>query len=357
MGLPVMNIIFETAARDSVRRSQRGTVGMIVKDTIPTVNPVVIYKEKDIHTTLSEDTKEQVMLAMKGYVTKPSKIVVYVLAEEETDYGEALDYFAIKKVNWLCCPSVETDELTDEVVEWVEKQRKERNKVKAVLPVSTANNEGIVNYATTSVTVGEKTYTSEEYCSRIAGLLAGTPKDQGSTYAVLEDVTECTAQTKQEADTAIDAGKFVLFYDGEKVKVARGVNSLTTTDETKNEAWKKIVVVETMDMMHDDLVLLVEDNYIGKYRNTFDNKCLLLSAVQAYFNEIAKSGLIESYSVGFDTEKIKEYIIENKGVSKETAESMSEEELKKQYTDEKVFMYAAVTIVDVMEDITLNIAV
>ena len=35
----------------------------------------------------------------------------------------------------------------------------------------------------------------------------------------------------------------------------------------------------------------------------------------------------------------------------------SDEEIKKQYTDEKVFMKASVTIVDVMEDINLEIAV
>ena len=37
--------------------------------------------------------------------------------------------------------------------------------------------------------------------------------------------------------------------------------------------------------------------------------------------------------------------------------AMVDEEIKKQYTDEKVFMRASVTIVDVMEDINLEIAV
>ena len=36
---------------------------------------------------------------------------------------------------------------------------------------------------------------------------------------------------------------------------------------------------------------------------------------------------------------------------------MSEAEIKKQYTDEKVFLAASATLVDVMEDIDLNIAV
>ena len=56
-------------------------------------------------------------------------------------------------------------------------------------------------------------------------------------------------------------------------------------------------------------------------------------------------------------EAIKDYIIENKGVTRDEAEAMDEAEIKKQYTDEKVFLAASATLVDVMEDITLDITV
>lgn len=357
MGLPVMNVVFRAAALNTIRRSDRGVVGMIVKDTaVPDTNPVIVYREKDIPDTLSADNQEQIKLALKGYVNAPSKIVVYVLASTSENYDLALEYFALKKVAWLCCPTVATDEMEDAVVEWVKDQRENRNKVKAVLPETLADCEGVVNFATTSIPVGEDTYTAEDYCSRIAGLLAGTPSKMGATYAVLDEVAAFKTD-KDAIDTAIDAGKFMLFYDGEKVKVARAVNSLSTVNEGKSEAWKKIKVVETMDMIHDDLVLLTEDNYIGKYVNTYDNKCLLLSAIKEYLKEIARAGLIEDYTVDLDVDAIRDYIVKNKGVSRDTAESMKDEEVKKQYTDEKVFLSASATIVDVMEDITLNITV
>lgn len=357
MGLPVMTIIFASAAKESIERSDRGAVGMIVKDTAQETNPVVIFKEKDIPGTLSEGTKEQIKLALKGNVNAPSKVVVYVLDSMDEDYTEALTYFELRKVNWLCCPTAETDEQTTAVSSWVKEQREARNKVKAVLPNTEADCEGCVNYTTESVTVGEKAYETEDFCSRIAGLLAGTPSSQGATYAVLTDAASCTNMSKEELDAAIDGGEFALFYDGEKVKVARAVNSLTTTTDGKTEPWKKIKVVETMDMMHDDLVLLVEDNYIGKYQNTFDNKCLLLSAIKAYLDEIARAGLIVDYEVDFDAEAIRGYLVANKGMSRDAAEAMKDAEVKKQYTDEKVFLKASVTVVDVMEDIVLNITV
>ena len=160
-----------------------------------------------------------------------------------------------------------------------------------------------------------------------------------------------------ELDAEIDAGKLVLYYDGEKVKVGRGVNSLQTVSKGKGNPWKKIRVVESMDMIHDDLVLLAEDNYIGKYPNTYANKCLLISAINSYLAEMERNGIIEDYTIDLDVDAIKEYIIKNKGVTRDEAEAMSEAEIKKQYTDEKVFLAASATLVDVMEDINLNITV
>ena len=167
-----MNVVFVAAARKSIRRSERGIVGMIIKDAVvPDGNPITIYKEKDIPETLSTENKEQIKLAMKGNDTTPRKIVVYVLAKTEEDYRKALEYFEIKKVTWLCCPTVKTDGQEEEIVTWVRDQREgNRNKIKAVLPDNTADSEGIVNYATSEVTVKGKKYGPEEFCSRIAVL-------------------------------------------------------------------------------------------------------------------------------------------------------------------------------------------
>lgn len=358
MGLPVMNVIFTAAAQDSVRRSDRGTVGMIlVDDSVPKTNPVIIYKKSDIPETLSKENQEQIDLALKGYVNSPSKIIVFVLSREMEEYNDALNYFSSKKVSWLCCPTVKTDNQVDAVSKWVKEQRdNNRNKIKAVLPDVEADCEGIVDFATSGIPVGEKTYTAEQYCSRIAGLLAGTPAKMGATYAPLNEISEMKTD-KKTVDSEIDAGKFVLYYDGEKAKVARAVNSLKTATPGKADSWKKIKVVETMDMISEDLTLLAEDNYIGKYTNIYANKCLLLNAIKSYFKELVFESVIEDYEVDLDVDAIRDYIVKNKGVSRDVVEAMKDDEVKKQYTDEKVFLKAKVTIADVMEDIDINITV
>lgn len=320
-------------------------------------NPVVIYKESDIPSELSADSKEQITLALKGNVNAPSKLVVYVIGSGDADYKKALSYFELHKVNWLCCPTIKTDKQEQAVATWVKNQRTAKNKVKAVLPEQDADSEGIVNYATASATVGEKKYTADKFCSRIAGLIAGTPATEATTFSVLPEVSECTIMDRSAMDAAIEAGKLVLYYDGEKVKVARGVNSLTTTSPDKADPWKKIKVVEVMDMISDDLKILVEDYYIGKFVNIYDNKCLLLIAIKSYMEELFRGGLLDSYEVDLDVEAIRDYLVEHKGMKREDVEAMKDEEVKKQYTDEKVFMKASVTIADVMEDINLRVEV
>ena len=335
MGLPAMNITFVVRAQNSAKRLDRGSVGMVLKDAkVPSGNPITIFSSEDIPEELGTDNKNQIALALRGNDTAPQKVVVYVLATAETDYNKAFKYFERKKVDWMCFPSAKKDSQTQKITE--------------------ADTEGIVNYATKTVTADGKSYTAETFCSRIAGLIAGTGSDQSVTFAVLDDVTACEDLDRKSVEAAIDAGKFVLFDDGEKIKVGRGVTSLTTLTG-KQSPWKKIRVVETMDMINNDIVELAEDNYIGKYQNTYSNKCLLLSAIKTYMDEILVNGLIEDYSIEFDVEKIRKYVIENEKIKKEDAEAMSDEEMQKQYTDEKVYFKATVTISDVMEDIYLDI--
>lgn len=376
MGLPNITIHFVEKAREVSKRAERGIVGMIVKEaSVPETNPITVYKEKDIPGTLSAANKEQVKLALLGNVNAPLRVVVYVLASAAEDYAAALSYFSTHKVTYLCAPTAETDGQASAVADWVKEQRAARNKIKAVLPNTEADTEGVINYTTGTVTVAtgstgllkvgdaevgdtltadsEMKYLTEGLCSRVAGLLAGTPIEQASTFSVLSEAVDSSDVDRASIEKRIDQGEFIIFNDGEKVKVARGVNSLTTVPDGKSDAWKKIKVVEAMDMIYDDLVKLVEDYYIGKYPNTYDNKCLVLSAIMDYFNELVLEGVLSTASVAIDTETVKDYL-EEQG---EHPETMTEEELKKADTADKLFLTAEISILDAIEEVTLNIAV
>ena len=136
--------------------------------------------------------------------------------------------------------------------------------------------------------------TAGEYASRIAGVLAGIPAGMSATYAPLTELTAVTPRSTQEQEAAIKAGKLILIHDGVKAKIARGVNSLTTIPATGKADWSKIKIVEGMDLLTYYLRTTIQDQYVGRYANTYDNKCVLVTAIQTFLAELEGQGVLSS---------------------------------------------------------------
>lgn len=381
MGAPSINISFIEKAVTAITRGERGIVMLWVKDLLPdkAKNPFTVIMESDIPSGLSKETTEQIKMAMTGYINAPKKVLVYCMGanSEEEDiealYKEAMEASETIRFDYLAVPTVETDGKAEDVATWIKSMRSnKKKKVKAVLPNVKADSEGVVNYATecavkTSTETGEDgkkvivetSYTAEQYCARIAGLIAGTPMNISCTYAPLPELSDCTHLT--DIDTPIDLGQFIIFFDGEKVKVVRGVNSFTTTIDGKGDSFKKIKIVEAMDMINDDIVKTAQDSYLGKYANSYSNKCLLISAISAYFAQLRRDGIISSYSVGLDQEAIRIYL-KGKGLSAnldngtiKAVDECSNEEIVTADTGANVFLTGNVKILDAIEDIVMPI--
>ena len=354
MSLPSISVTFTEAAKSMLSRTDRGTVGMILKDAAPTTNPAVLYDVDDIPSTASAASVTAMKMALKGYDKAPLSVTAYFVGNEATDYTAGLNYFANNVVDYLCCPTATTDNQVDAVKTWVIDQREnEDSKTVAVLPKCTGDSEGIVNFTTEEVDEGTTKYTAEQMTARIAGILASTGINMSATFAPMEEMTGCTALSKTELNKADESGQLVCFYDGEKVKLGRAVNSLTTTDKTKGDQWKKIRIVRIMDVIRTDIRRIAQDSYIGKYAATYDNKCLLVGAIQSYLNGLINENALYSASVGFNISKIKEYLT-NKGVS---VKGMSDDAIKQHDTGSYVFLAATIGIADAIEDITLDITI
>lgn len=383
MGAPSIDISFIEKGITAITRGERGIVMLWVKDTIPApaVNPTVVVTESDIPEGLSDVTVEQVKLAMIGYTNAPKKVLIYCMgiAEDaeaaaiEAGYKKAMEASETIRFDYLVIPTVETDGKGQDIATWIKSMRgNKRKKIKAVLPNVAADNEGVINFTTEksikmeTVTAedGTKTtvdivYTTEQYCARIAGLIAGTPMTIACTYAPLPELSDCTRLT--DNDTPVDKGELIIFYDGEKVKVVRGVNSFITTIDGKGESFKKIKIVEAMDMINDDIVKTAQDSYLGKYANTYSNKCLLITAISGYFAQLKRDDIVSSYSVGLDAEAIRIYLkgrglqatLDNGEVK--DVDDCSDEEVITADTGASVFLTGNVKILDAIEDITMPI--
>lgn len=386
MGAPSIEISFIEKAIAAITRSERGIVLLWVKDAMPALaqNPATVVTASDIPDGLSDVTVEQVKLAMIGYTNAPKKVLVYGMgiADEaavedgttlEEGYKKAMEASETIRFDYLVAPTAETDGKAEDIAVWIKGMRSNKKKmVKAVLPNTPADNEGIINFTTgkcvKNETVTDKdgmkttvdtVYTAEQYCARIAGLIAGTPMTIACTYAPLPELSDCTRLT--DIDKPVDKGELIVFYDDEKVKVVRGVNSFVTTIDGKGDSFKKIKIVEAMDMINDDIVKTAQDSYLGKYANTYSNKCLLVTAISSYFAQLKRDDIVSSYTIGLDAEAIRIWLkgrglkaTLDDGTIKEVDEC-SDEEVVKADTGSNVFLTGNVKILDAIEDIKLPI--
>lgn len=352
MGMPSLDITFKNVASTAARRLQRGIVAVILLDSAAQ-GEHILMDNGDIPTALSAANKAYLTSAFAGYVNTPSKVYAYVLPTEAEDFTAALSYFETQKINYVTGPPTCTAEQATEIKNWIIAQRSNKRYPKAVLPDTAADNEGIINFTTDEIKSGTQEYTTAGYCGRMAGLIAGTPAAISCTYAVLPEVTGVKRLTDAEMDAAVDRGELIIFHDGEKVKVGRGVNSLTTTTDTKRDPWKKIKIVETIDMIRDDLRILTQDNYFGKFSNIYDNKCLLIIAISTYFAQLEAEGILRAgeSSVEINVEKQRQYL-KDKGVD---VANMTDQEIKVADTGTKVFLTGHIGIPDTMEDAELDL--
>lgn len=353
MGLPNIIVTFKEAGITAIQRGERGIVALVLKQnvTAPEKNYFTVYTPTDIREKLSEFNKEQIELCLMGYQMPPKKVLVYLVPEDADNYNEALDYFETKSFGYLVIPAIEENETTT-IATWIKAMRNTKDiMVKAVLPNEAADHEGIINFATKKIVTKEKEYTTAEYCSRIAGMLAGTPMTISATFAPLPEVIDCDRLIKDELDAAIDAGKLVIFNDGEKIKIARAVNSFVTTIQGKLDSFKKVKIVEAMDMIHDDIKKTAEDSYLGKYANSYDNKCLLITAIQGYLEQLELDGILDrgKNTVYIDVEQQRVWL-KSTGVD---VDEMKEKEIKEANTKDKVFLAGDLKILDAIEEIRL----
>ena len=347
MGLPNILIEFKSKASTAIKRGERGIVA------------VMILEEENHGVKRIEDVT-QIPLGLteanKAYLERTflggAGPVKYVQLICTVTVANGLKLLEVTKFDYFAAPPTVTAAEVTSIITFIKALRENKGiKVKAVLPNAKADHEGIINFTTTDIVVGETTYTAAEYCSRIAGLLAGTPLSVSATYYTLPEVDDVPKFTKAELNEKIDAGEFVIFHDGTKVKVGRAVNSLTTVGQEKSEDYKSIKIVDIMDLIYSDIKTTCEDVYIGKFANSYDNKCLLIVSIQAYLEALRAEELLDHTIVtGIDMEAQTNYL-KGKGVD---VSEMTEREIREANTQTFVFLQAKYKILNAIEDINIK---
>lgn len=351
MGLPEINISFQSLAVSAIQRSQRGIVALILKDDTGTFDTKEYKNVTEIEAT--DWTVENKDYIEKAFLGVPSKVIVERLDTLEADYSVALTRLASKIFNYLAIPGILSADVAA-VSTWLVDERDNNKKTfKAVLPNSISDHEGVINFATEGIVVGETTYSASDYTSRIAGILAGLSLERSATYFVLSEVDSITESVDAGAD--IDAGNLILISDGEKVKIGRGVNSLTTTTVEKGVDFKKIKIIEGHDLVQEDITRTFNDDYVGKVNNSYDNQVLFLAAVNTYLSGLEGTVLNPNVDNGVtvDTEAQRQAW---EAIGTDTSE-WDEQDVKENSFQSKVFIGGGIRFLDAMEDLDFKISV
>lgn len=365
-GMPQIIINFRTKGTTAIKRSARGIVAMILhNETKDEIHNYTIRDVSDIPDTGLTD--ENVDLIKKCLLGTPLRILVYTLPTTNVDgatkdQADVLKMLTNIKWNWLCAPTASVQEQQD-LASWIKAQRDNKHKTfKAVLSGQTADHEGIVNFCTNDIKVQTDTdssgnpvyttYTALQYTARIAGILAGLTLDRSATYFKLTEVE--SVEVYEDIDTLIDQGELLLIdeQDGDGVKIARACNSLTTFTTDKGEEFRKIKIIEGIDLVTDDIRDTFKKYYVGKVINDYNHKMLFISAILVYFSEI-KGNVLDAdatNTVDIDTTWQSNYA----KLHGDDPTTMSVMEIRQYNTGDTLALVGDIRLVDTMENLKID---
>ncbi len=356
MGMPKVIIEFIEKASTAISRSSKGIVGIILKDSTGTFDIKSYTSFSDVNQ--GDFTTINYKILKDVFIGTPKK--VFVLRINNGEVAKSTDYAKLlrKRVDYLAYPEATGDEKTG-IISYFKNVKNEY--IKLVLAgVDTADWENVINCKMGYIDTDNNIVTKEEFTGRLAGILGGLSQQMSCTSYVIEEAKELIdEEIPPDYDVAIDNGQLVLVDDGEKIKIARGVNSLKTLTATKGKSFRKIKIVEGMHLINRDIKDTFENSYSGKNLNIYINKVHFLTAVNIYFKEVAKSGILDSgYSnkASIDLEQQLNYIKLNPGdLTEEEIEDLDEQTIKEYNTGSYVYAKGNIKFADTMEDLNFPI--
>ena len=162
----------------------------------------------------------------------------------------------------------------------------------------------------------------------------------------------CAALDDPDGD--VDDGKLIIVPGRDGYRLGRAVNSLTTLTPDKAAPFQKIKIVEGIDLIRTDIARAFESGYVGKVLNDYDNKLLLVTAINAYLKGLEGDVLDKTADNRcFVSLPGQRSWLESQGTD---TGDMKDADILRANTGSQVFLEANLTFCDAMEDLSLVIA-
>lgn len=296
--MPKIEITFRQQATTLIARSARGIAILIIRDD---TDKGFTHKQ---YTDLSALQADKAKYTTENYNAisdmlsfAPYQAHVFRLDVAGT-LGDTLSEIArTVKTGWLAIAGQSAEDGAA-LASWVKTQAAKAKSYKCIVHNITPlpDDMHVVHFVNESVTFADDRGEQDgvAYLPSLLAILAVCNVERGCTNYLCSNLT--SVEEVADNDEALGDGEFILFHDEEgKVRIAQGINSLTTLDgNTKTEDMQYIETVEAMDMMRDDITSTFRETYLGNYRNTRDNQMLFIAALNSsYFRQLAQELILD----------------------------------------------------------------
>lgn len=356
--LPSIEITFKQLAGTMIERSQRGIAILIVKDDTDATMTFTEYASiTDAEKDADKYTAGNMQYIRDIFGFALNRVCVARIGTAEGTITEALAIVENNvKTGWVTVADGTTEDF-EALATWTKSKENERKTYKTVCyKVATPDCKHIVNFYNDKVTFADdrQEQTGAAYCPSLIGILASCNVRRGVTYYKCPNLIKTKAVINSE--TAVEGGQFILINDDNTVKIALGINSMTTTDgTTATEDMRYIDTVEVMDLVSDDISRVFKNEYIGSYKNNYDNQILLISAINTYFKRLAEDDILDNHYPNrsdVDVSAQRQAWID---VGKTEAETWDDHKVKDNAFKRTVFLAADIRILGSMENLKFTV--
>lgn len=149
------------------------------------------------------------------------------------------------------------------------------------------DNECIINVYPQAVTLADgSTLAASELTWWVGGATAGANVFDSLTYAAYPDAVSINPiLTSSQQEAAINAGKFALISQFDKIQVLTDINSFTTFSVEKGKAFRKNRVIRTVFGLCNDIYRTFALYYIGAVHNDEEGRKALKAEILNLMNK------------------------------------------------------------------------
>ena len=359
VGLPNIDIVFKQKAVTAVLRSERGILAILVADEKQTEGVKRFTYKRGADVSDKDYSAENYTAIKRAFDVAVNKVHVFRYAStvELTDVFKEVEKV---RINYICTNVKANQQELANYARQYNNDNQGHKIVCVVANIETADSKYIINLKGTGGTLkDDKAVTAEDYVIRIASTLCNLPMNRSLTYYVFSDLKawdDSYIDSENPIGLWITKGYLTLVNDDDEVKCGRAVNSLVTFTSTDTEDMSNIIIVESMNLILEDIYTTFKDYYVGKYKNTLSNQRLFISSVNSYFRTLQGEEILDdAYDnhAGIDIETQRNAWT---GIGKTEAEDWTDLKVQQMSFRTNVYLAGDVKITNCMEDLHFEIA-